>query len=84
MDRTPGQNEKVTTIGVNVGLIASSKVDKKTVYQVTKAILGNWKKLKKYHPTGTSFDLEGSLEGMEIPVHKGATKYYKEVNYKRP
>lgn len=80
----PGQNEKVTTIGVSVGLIASSKVDKETVYQVTKAILGHSKKLKKYHPTGTSFDLEGSLEGMEIPVHKGATKYYKEVNYKRP
>ena len=47
------------------------------VYNITKAIYENVDKLA--HDKATYISLETALDGVGIPLHPGAEKYYKEV-----
>jgi len=56
-------------------------VDEELVYQITKAV---WNKksralLDKGHAKGKKITLETALDGVGIPLHPGAERYYKEV-----
>jgi hypothetical protein len=52
------------------------------VYQVTAAL---WSKrthdlLEQGHPQGKSISLKTALEGISIPLHPGAERFYREQN----
>ena len=79
-----GQGEEVPTVGVPVGLVTDVRVPNQTVHAVTRAITENPDVLADYHPTGATFDVDGALEGMQIPVHEGAAAYYAEAGYPKP
>jgi len=48
------------------------------VYEITKAIMEHTDELAEVHPAGAEWDLADAIEGIEIPFHPGAIKYYKE------
>ncbi|CQR73006.1 Putative aliphatic sulfonates-binding protein precursor [Sporomusa ovata DSM 2662] len=74
----PGQGTDVTTVAVKAMLVVPESMDAETVYQITKAIYGNTDRLKAAHKLGEGITKETALEGMPIPVHPGAEKFFKE------
>ncbi len=82
--------EKITTdtetVTVIAQLLVSAKADEKLIYDITKAMFNeNSRKLfDKGHAKGKSLTLETALDGVGIPVHPGAAKFYKEAGLKVP
>lgn len=74
----PGQATDIATVAVKAMLVVPESMDAETVYQITKAIYGNTDRLKAAHKLGEGITKESALEGMPIPVHPGAEKFFKE------
>lgn len=77
-DTYPGQTTEITTVAVKAMLVVPASLDDETVYKMTKAIFTNTDRLKAAHKLGEGITKETALEGMPIPVHPGADKFFKE------
>src|SRR5208282_1647433 len=71
------------TDAVSVGAVwvTSTELDEGLVYGVTKAL---WEKstrrlLDLGHPEGRQIRLETALDGLAIPLHPGAERFYREA-----
>ena len=73
-----GQEEDVSTVAVVNFLISHSDVSDETAYQMTKQLFENLPDLQAAHNAAKQIKLEGALEGMPVPLHPGAERYYKE------
>ena len=71
--------ENVPTFGVKAMLVTLSTTSEETVYNITKEVFENLDKFKKSHPAYNSIQVETMLTDLNIPLHKGAIKYYKEA-----
>ncbi|RZJ20381.1 MAG: TAXI family TRAP transporter solute-binding subunit [Haliea sp.] len=71
----------VQTLAVGAQLVTSAKVDTETVYQVTKGMYSDatQKALAAGHAKGKFITKENAVQGVGIPYHPGAEKFYKEV-----
>lgn len=74
-----GQKEEIQTFGVKAILVTNSNIHEKVVYSLVKAILENFDEFKKLHPAYSNITKESLLDGLSIPLHDGAKRYYKEV-----
>ncbi|MBQ8696515.1 MAG: TAXI family TRAP transporter solute-binding subunit [Clostridia bacterium] len=72
------QTEEVTTITVKATLIVSADASEDDVYNLTKAIFENTEDIAKEHAKGAELSLENATEGLSVPFHAGAAKYFKE------
>jgi hypothetical protein len=52
------------------------------VYRITKALFENIEKIKTSHPSVQELDLDSAVQGMPIPYHPGALKYFAEKGLK--
>ncbi|MGI6092719.1 MAG: TAXI family TRAP transporter solute-binding subunit [Veillonellaceae bacterium] len=77
-DTYPGQTTDVTTVAVKAMLVVPEGLDTDTVYNMTKAIYTNTDRLKAAHKLGEGITKETAAEGMPIPLHPGAEKFFKE------
>lgn len=78
----PGIKDDVTSITLKAMLVTSSDMSKDDIYQFMNTVFNKKKgafyndiqnpNLKKY------FTLDSALEGMSIPLHAGAVKFFKE------
>ena len=68
------------TISVGAHWVVSSKADEQLIYDITKALWNenSRKLLDKGHAKGRSITLETALDGIAIPLHPGAERYYRE------
>jgi TRAP transporter TAXI family solute receptor len=73
-----GQSEDVATAAVGNVLVTSSDVSDETVYQMTKLLYDNLEKLASAHAAAKSIKLENAVQGLPIPIHPGAERYFKE------
>lgn len=73
-----GQAEDVPTAGVGNMLITSADVSEETAYQMTKALFENLDRLVAAHAAAKAITLENALDGLPVPLHPGAERYYKE------
>jgi len=73
-----GQEEDVTTLSVKATLIVSADIDEDTVYNITKTIFDNTDAIAKLHDKGKALDTKYATEGITVPFHAGAAKYFKE------
>jgi TRAP transporter TAXI family solute receptor len=79
-DMYPGSPNTINTFGVKAVLVTSDKVPEDTVYQVVKAVFDNLDNFKTLHPVFSTLDKKRMVsEGLIVPLHPGALKYYKEV-----
>ncbi|MBW1818789.1 MAG: TAXI family TRAP transporter solute-binding subunit [Deltaproteobacteria bacterium] len=80
----PGAVNKadVSTFGVKATLVTSSKVPEAVVYAIAKEVFENLESFKKLHPAFAALNKQDMLEGLSVPIHKGALKYYKEAGLK--
>ncbi|MBR4877246.1 MAG: TAXI family TRAP transporter solute-binding subunit [Rhodocyclaceae bacterium] len=73
-----GQTEDVPTAAINNILVTNAKVPDDVAYQMTKGIFENLDKLGNSHAVAKQIRLENAVEGLPIPLHPGAEKYYRE------
>lgn len=74
-----GFDAPVKTIAVMAMLAASSDLETEIVYLIVKAIYEDLDQIKKAHAKFKGIDVKKALNGMSIPLHPGAEKYFKEV-----
>ncbi|MCO5730506.1 TAXI family TRAP transporter solute-binding subunit [Rhizobium sp. SSA_523] len=74
-----GQAGDVPTAAVGNFLITHSGVSDETAYQMTKLLFDNLPKLTASHAAAKAIDVKKALDGMPVPLHPGAERYYKEV-----
>jgi TRAP transporter TAXI family solute receptor len=77
-----GQAEDVPTVAVINYLVTNSDVSDDLAYQMTKLMYDNLDTLKAAHAATAEVDVQNALQGMPVPVHPGAQKYYDEVGVK--
>jgi len=73
------QTEDATTVAVKATLIAADTLSEDTVYNVTKGIFDNIDAIKATHAKGAELSADSGVQGISIPFHPGAEKYFKEI-----
>jgi TRAP transporter TAXI family solute receptor len=74
-----GQTADVPAVAVQNYLVTHEGVSNETVYAMTKALWTGLDQLVAAHSAAKAIDIKHALEGMPVPLHPGAEKYYKEV-----
>ncbi len=71
----------VNTLAVGAQWVTSDKADAETVYQITKALFSEpaQKTLQAGHAKGKLITLKNAVQGVGIPFHPGAERFYKEA-----
>ncbi len=71
----------VKTLAVGAQWVTSDKADTDTVYQIVKALYSDatQKALAAGHAKGKFITLKNAVQGVGIPFHPGAEKFYKEA-----
>lgn len=77
-DTYPKQAGDVQTLAVKAMLLVDAGAKEKLVYDMTKAIFTGTERLAMAHAQGNNIRKESALEGMPIPLHAGAEKFFKE------
>ncbi|OYD53962.1 C4-dicarboxylate ABC transporter [Thauera propionica] len=73
-----GQTADVDTVAINNLLVTHEKVSDEVAYQMTKSIFDNLERLGTSHSAARQIKLEKAAEGLPIPLHPGAEKFYRE------
>lgn len=74
-----GQSTDVETAAVGNFLITHDGVSEETAYQMIKLLFENLDKLTAAHAAAKGIDRAKALDGMPVPLHPGAERYYKEM-----
>jgi TRAP transporter TAXI family solute receptor len=74
-----GQTADVPAAAVQNYLVTQDGVSNEVAYGMTKALWTNLGLLTAAHAAAKAIDPKRALEGMPVPLHPGAAKYYKEV-----
>jgi TRAP transporter TAXI family solute receptor len=71
----------VATMAVGAQWVTSAKMDAETVYQITKALYSDatQARLAAGHAKGKLITRANAVQGVGIPYHPGAERFYKEV-----
>ena len=69
--------QDVPTVAVMATYIANNDLDEETVYKFTKALFDE--KDNIVHQKAQLLDNKKATQGISIPIHKGAERYYKEL-----
>ena len=73
-----GQEEDVQTVTVKATLIVNADASEDDVYKLTAAIFDNIDAITAENAKGAELSLENATEGMPVPFHAGAAKYFAE------
>lgn len=74
----PKQDADVESVAVKAMLVVTDQMDEELAYQITKAIYSNLDRMGAAHPVGKTITKDGAKEGMSIPMHPGAERYFNE------
>ncbi|WP_417808196.1 TAXI family TRAP transporter solute-binding subunit [Thioclava sp.] len=74
----PGQDADVPTVAITNILVTQSDVSDEEAYQMTKLLFEHLDTLKAAHAAAGGISLEAAVQGLPIPLHPGAEKYYRE------
>ncbi|RLI79747.1 C4-dicarboxylate ABC transporter substrate-binding protein [Archaeoglobales archaeon] len=83
-DTYNGMDEDVQTIAVKSTLAVHKDVPDDVVYEMTKVLYENIDELAKAHQVAKQIDIHHAFEGLMIPLHPGAIKYYEEQGISVP
>jgi len=77
-DTYKGMTEDTPTLAVKAILVVSASLPDDVVYEMTKVLFDNVDALRAVHQKARYISLDTALDGMSIPLHPGAYKYYEE------
>jgi len=72
---------RVSTLSVGAQWLVAASVDDEVVYGITRALWNesSRKLLDSGHPRGKHITLETALQGIAVPLHPGARRFYDEI-----
>jgi TRAP transporter TAXI family solute receptor len=73
-----GQDREIATPAVMAMMVARAELPEDLVYNFTKAIFDDLKQFHAAHAAAKSLTLETAQNGMPIPLHPGAQRFFKE------
>src|SRR5256885_2064601 len=81
-DRTPpattyGLGAPTVTVGVANYLVVATSMDERVAYHVTRALFEHRDLLARAHPAGSRLDRGAAISTYPLPLHPGATRYYR-------
>ncbi|MGH7123048.1 MAG: TAXI family TRAP transporter solute-binding subunit [Stellaceae bacterium] len=81
-----GINQPTPTIGTRALWLVSADVPDDLVYKITQALWheGNRHILDQGHPMGQKIRLDTALQGVVVPLHPGAERFYREAGMQIP
>ncbi len=73
--------DATVTVAVGAQWVTSAKEDEELIYQITKALWNEEtrKLLDVGHAKGKTITMETALDGVGVPLHPGAERFYKEA-----
>ncbi|MEE2859854.1 MAG: TAXI family TRAP transporter solute-binding subunit [Paracoccus sp. (in: a-proteobacteria)] len=74
-----GQDQDVPTAAVGNMLITHEGVSEETAYQMTKLLFENLDRMRSAHAAAEAITPETAMDGLSIPLHPGAERYYREA-----
>lgn len=74
-----GQASDVTTATITNLLVSQTSVSDDLAYQMTRLLFENLGRLAVAHPAAKDIQLERATNGLPIPLHPGAERFYREV-----
>ena len=74
-----GQANDVTTATITNLLVSQTSVSDDLAYQMTRLLFENLGRLAEAHPAASDIQLERATNGLPIPLHPGAERFYREV-----
>jgi len=77
-DTYPKQTAPVQTLAVKAMLLVDASADEQLVYDMTKAIFTGTDKLAMAHAQGANIRKASAQDGMPIPLHPGAARFFEE------
>lgn len=80
----PGLDKDIMTIAQPNFLAVRADIDENTVYRITKLIFENLRFLQNIHEATLEMSPEKALDGLPIPLHPGAARYFKEIGLNVP
>lgn len=82
----PGIDTETQTVSMPALFVVSAVVTDDLAYAITKALWQDATRriLDNGHPAGKSIRIENALQGVSIPLHPGAARYYQEAGIKLP
>lgn len=80
----PGQTKDINTIAQPNLLVVTKDTPEEIVYLLTKTIYENLPFLNTVHKATKAMSLQKAIDGLPMPLHAGAAKYYKEQGIKIP
>jgi len=57
----------------------SSKLSEDTVYRLTKTLIESKAEIQTAHAKGAEISAEYAVDGVSVPFHPGALRYFKEI-----
>ncbi len=77
----PGVDTPTPTIGFSVLWLVNSRIDPDLVYAITKSLWNpaTAKLLSVVEPAGSEVRLDRALDGLSVPLHPGAARFYQEA-----
>jgi len=78
-DTYRGQSKDVETVAVQALFLTREDLPEDIIYTITKGLFENVDEVRQAHYKANDTTLERATEGVSIPFHPGAIKYYKEV-----
>ena len=73
-----GADEDTQTVAVKATIIVKADLDEELVYNLTKGLFENLDAVAAAHAKGNEMSIEGAVEGVSVPLHPGAAKYFEE------
>ena len=70
--------EDTQTVAVKATIVVKADLDEELVYNMTKGLFENLDAVAAAHAKGNEMSLEGAVEGVSVPLHPGAAKYFEE------
>ena len=72
---------EITSIGFHALWIVSADAPDDLIYSITRALWNDatQRLLEAHEPLGRQVRLEGALDGLSVPLHSGAKRFYSET-----
>jgi len=79
-----GVDKNVQPVAVQAMWVCDADLPENLVYRITKAFWENIADVQKVHAKGKLITLDTALDGISVPMHPGAARYYNEIGMKVP
>jgi TRAP transporter TAXI family solute receptor len=66
-------------VAVKATFVVSKKLTEDTVYQLTKTLFESREEIISAHAKGLELSTSYAVDGISVPFHPGAEKYFKEI-----